>query len=221
MDWFGDHINDMLALIRAIHFAATSIVVGSLIFRLLMMGPFARSPQAVAVWKQTVRIAAIGLVVVMASGAIWLLLQAAAMSGLPFNEAVTADVLSTVVTGTQFGLAQDVRFALAIILAGCLSYDHLAPSRWLGLLSALGLIAAIAWTGHAGAGIGEMGALHLAADVLHLIGAAAATFARPGAFPAGRHLPLMQAVHARLTKNKFLKNQQLTNTPERRDAHGR
>jgi len=173
MDWFGDHINDMLALIRAIHFAATSIVVGSLIFRLLMMGPFARSPQAVAVWKQTVRIAAIGLVVVMASGAIWLLLQAAAMSGLPFNEAVTADVLSTVVTGTQFGLAQDVRFALAIILAGCLSYDHLAPSRWLGLLSALGLIAAIAWTGHAGAGIGEMGALHLAADVLHLIGAAA------------------------------------------------
>src|SRR6476659_6915314 len=115
MGWFGDH-----------------------------MGPLARSPQAVAVGKQTRRVAAIGLVAVMASGAIWLLLQTASMSGLPFNEAVTADVLSTVVTGTQFGLAQDVRFALALILAGCLSYDHVAPSRWLGLLSALGLIAAIA-----------------------------------------------------------------------------
>jgi putative copper resistance protein D len=173
MDWFGNHINNMLAIVRAVHFAATSIVVGSLIFRLLIVEPSWDSPQAVAVGKQTGRVAAIGLVVVMASGAIWLLLQAAAMSGLPFNEAVTADVLSTVVTGTQFGLAQDVRFALAIILAGCLSYDDLAPSRWLGLLSALGLVAAIAWTGHAGAGIGEMGALHLAADVLHLIGAAA------------------------------------------------
>src|SRR6476646_902219 len=93
MGWFGDHIDDMLALIRAIHFAATSIVAGSLIFSLLI-GPLARSPQAVAVGKQTRRGAAIGLVAVMASGAIWLLLQTASMSGLPFNEAVTADVLS-------------------------------------------------------------------------------------------------------------------------------
>jgi putative copper resistance protein D len=45
--------------------------------------------------------------------------------------------------------------------------------RWSGLASALGLIAAIAWTGHAGSGVGELGILQLAADVLHLIAAAA------------------------------------------------
>jgi len=43
----------------------------------------------------------------------------------------------------------------------------------LGLGSALGLTATIAWTGHAGATLGEMGNLHLTADVLHLIAAAA------------------------------------------------
>jgi copper resistance protein D len=173
MGRFGDHISDMLAIVRAVHFAATSIVAGSLIFRLLVVEPSARSPEAVAVRKQTHRIAAIGLAVAMASGAIWLALQAVTMSGLPFGEAITADVLSTVATGTQFGLTMDVRLALAIILAGCLAYDRLTPLRWLGLLSALGLIGSIAWTGHAGAGVGELGTLHLAADILHLIGAAA------------------------------------------------
>jgi copper resistance protein D len=173
MDWFGDPLSDGLAIVRAIHFAATSIVAGCLIFRLLVVEPSLRSPEAVAIRKQTHRIAAIGLAVAVASGAIWLLLQAATMSGLPFGEAMTADVLSMVVTGTQFGLTQDVRFGLGIVLAGCLTYDHRASGRWLGLMSALGLIAAIAWTGHAGAGDGAMGTLHLAADVLHLIGAGA------------------------------------------------
>jgi len=42
-----------------------------------------------------------------------------------------------------------------------------------GLASAFGLTAAIAWTGHAGSGVGELGVLQLAADVLHLIAAAA------------------------------------------------
>jgi copper resistance protein D len=54
-----------------------------------------------------------------------------------------------------------------------LTFDRLAPLRWSGLASALGLVAAIAWTGHAGSGAGELGILQLAADVLHLIAAAA------------------------------------------------
>src|SRR6266568_4063670 len=156
MDWFGDHLSDVLAVVRAIHFAATSIVAGSLIFRLLVVESSLHSPEAVVIRKQTHRLVAIGLAAAVASGAIWVLLQAASMSGLSFGEAMTADVLSMVVTGTQFGLTQDIRFALAIVLAGCLTYDQRASVRWLGLMSALGLIAAIAWTGHAGAGDGAM-----------------------------------------------------------------
>ena len=95
------------------------------------------------------------------------------MSGLPFGEAMTWNVLSTVLSETQFGLVSEIRFALAIILAACLTYDRVVPVRWPALGSALGLIAAIAWTGHGGATLGAMGNLHLTADVLHLIAAAA------------------------------------------------
>ena len=84
-------------------------------------------------------------------------------------------MLSTVVNETQFGLVFEIRVALVILLAACLAYDRPAPARWLALASALGLVAAIAWTGHAGSTVGEMGPLHLAADVLHLVAAAAWT----------------------------------------------
>ena len=76
MDGFRLHLGDVLAIARAIHFAATSIVAGSLIFRLAVVEPSMRSPAAVAVRKQTHRVAAIGLAVAVASGAVWLLLPA-------------------------------------------------------------------------------------------------------------------------------------------------
>ena len=95
------------------------------------------------------------------------------MSGLPLGEAMTPGVLLTVLTKTQFGLVSEIRLALAIVLAVCLALDRIRPAEWLGLAAALGLIAAIAWTGHAASTPGELGKLHLAADVLHLIAGAA------------------------------------------------
>ena len=64
---------------------------------------------------------------------------------------------------------------LAVTLAGCLRYDRFPLARGLALAMSLGLIAAIAWTGHAGSTAGEWGILHLAADALHLVAAAAWT----------------------------------------------
>jgi putative copper resistance protein D len=104
---------------------------------------------------------------------IWLLLQAASMSGLSFAEAMAPGVLSTVLNETQFGLVFQIRLALAAVLAGCLAYDHLALPRRLELASAIGLIAGIAWTGHGGSTIGPLGIVHVAADLLHLVAAAA------------------------------------------------
>jgi putative copper resistance protein D len=175
MDWLGDGMNGPLVIVRAVHFAATATTAGTLIFRAVVAEPASRStPAAIAVVRsQILRVAWISLAIAVASGVIWILLQAAAMSGLSLKEAMAGDVLSTVVNETQFGLVSEIRLMLAIILAGCLTYDRLAPLRWSGLASALGLIAAIAWTGHAGSGLGELGVLQLAADVLHLIAAAA------------------------------------------------
>ena len=95
------------------------------------------------------------------------------MSGLPFAEAMTPDVLSTVVNETQFGLVSAIRLAVAVMLAGGLAYDRFAPARGFALALALGLVASLAWTGHAGSTAGEMAILHLTADILHLFAAAA------------------------------------------------
>ena len=173
MDSVGNDVHNSLIVVRAVHFTATAILAGSLMFWTLVAAPILRSSEAAAiVWLQTLRAAWISLAIAAVSGGIWVLLQAAAMSGLPFGDALTADVMSTVVNETQFGLVSEIRFALAIILAGCLAYDGLLWVRGLALISALGLIAALAWTGHAGSTVGEAGILHLTADVLHLIFAA-------------------------------------------------
>jgi putative copper resistance protein D len=171
----GDGVNDPLIVIRAIHFAATAITTGTLMFQAVVAVPALHSAEtaAAAVRTQIRGVAGISLAITGASGAIWVLLEAAGMSGLPFSEAITGDVLSTVVNETQFGLVFEIRFVLAIILAVCLAYDRLRLARWLALASALGLVAAIAWTGHAGSTVGEMAPLHLAADALHLIASAA------------------------------------------------
>jgi copper resistance protein D len=175
MDWFGAGVNGLLMVVRAIHFAATAVTAGSLVFRTVVAEPVLRSEQAAAklLQTQTLRIARIALAITIGSAVLWLLIQAAAISGQSFNQAMTSDVLLTVVNQTRFGLVFEIRIVLAIILAGCLAYDRLPQARWLALAAALGLTAAIAWTGHAGATAGEAGILHLAADVLHLIAAAA------------------------------------------------
>jgi putative copper resistance protein D len=175
MDWFDAGVDGPLIATRAIHFAATAVTAGSLVFRTVVAEPVLRSEQAAAkrLQTQTLRVAWIALAITIASAVIWLLLQAVAISGQSFAEAMTSEVLLTVLNQTQFGLVFEIRIVLEVILAFCLAYDRLPPARWLALAAALGLTAAIAWTGHAGATVGETGILHLTADVLHLIAAAA------------------------------------------------
>ncbi|WP_247342033.1 MULTISPECIES: copper homeostasis membrane protein CopD [unclassified Bradyrhizobium] len=172
----GDAVNVSLIVVRAIHFAATAITVGVLIFRAVMAQPaphLTGAARILVMEQMIVRAAWIGVAVTVASGAAWVLLEAAAMSGLPLGEAATTDILSTVLAETQFGMVSEIRVALAIVLAACLSYDRLPLAQPLALASSLGLIAGIAWTGHAGSSAGDIGSIHVMADALHLIAAAA------------------------------------------------
>ena len=100
------------------------------------------------------------------------MVQAVSLSGLPLGEAVASGALLVVVNETQFGFIAEIRLVLAVMVAGCLAYDRFVPARRLAAASSLGLIAAIAWTGHAGSTAGDLGVLHLAADILHLFAAA-------------------------------------------------
>jgi putative copper resistance protein D len=174
MDWFGAGGEGPLIAIRAIHFAATAVTAGTLVFRTVVAKPALRSKDAVAELfrAQNLRVAWIGLAVTIVSGVIWLLLQAVSMSGLPLGEAMTPSVLLTVLNQTQFGSVSEIRLVLAIILAVCLRYDRLPLADRLAPAAAFGLTAAIAWTGHAASTPGAMGNLHLTADALHLFAAA-------------------------------------------------
>jgi putative copper resistance protein D len=174
MNWFGAGVDGPLIVIRAIHFAATATTTGALVFRAVAATPALRSEEAVAKLfrAQTLGIAWIGLAIALVSGVIWLLLQAASMSGLPLGEAMTSRVLLTVLNRTQFGQVAEIRVVLAIILAACLAYDRFPLADWLAPAAAFGLTAALAWTGHAASTLGETANLHLTADALHLLAAA-------------------------------------------------
>jgi putative copper resistance protein D len=174
MDWLGAGIDGPLVVVRAVHFAATAITTGALIFRTVAaeVASGSATPAATVVSKKTLRVAWTCLAISAASGMIWVLLQAASMSGLAFADAMTSDVLLTVVNETQFGLVSEIRFALAVMMAVCLAYDRFPPARWLAAGLSLGLIGAVAWTGHAGSTLGELAIPHLAADILHLVAAA-------------------------------------------------
>jgi putative copper resistance protein D len=175
MSWFAADIDGPLVLTRAIHFAASATLAGGLIFRGFVAEPALQpSPEAYAVIRP--RIAELtwaGLVVAAATGAVWFVLETMSMTGLGGGEAMRSGAMLTVANETQFGMVSEVRATLTAVLAACLLFNRFVQLRWLAVVIALGLIAAIAWTGHAGSTLGELGNLHLAADVLHLCAASA------------------------------------------------
>ncbi|WP_024506904.1 copper homeostasis membrane protein CopD [Bradyrhizobium sp. ARR65] len=170
MSWLLAEIDGPLVLTRAIHFAASAATAGLLIFRSLVAEPALRAaPKGSAIVRSRLTVLAwAALAISAASGLIWLALQTMSIAGLGLNEAMRSGAVWTVLDETQFGLVAEIRAALAVLLAACLLLDRFVLSRRLALFAALGLVGALAWTGHAGSTLGELGDLHLAADVLHL-----------------------------------------------------
>jgi copper resistance protein D len=175
MDWFGGDSDGPLIAARAIHFAATAITAGTLVFAVVVAKPVLRCEEAEArqFRSQNRMVAWVGLAVVLASGAIWFFLESAQMSGVPLSGVMNSSLLQKVVNETQFGHVAEIRLALAIVLAACLAASRRPLADGLALAAAIGLTAAVAWTGHAAGTLGDIGDLHLIADGLHLVAAAA------------------------------------------------
>ena len=197
MSWFGAEINGPLVLTRAIHFAASATTAGAVMFRLFVAEPALRTSPGGRVILQS-RMAAltwIGLAIAAVTGLAWFVLQTMSITGLGGGEAIRSGAILTVANDTQFGFVSEVRAALALLLMACLLLSRFVVSRWLALAAASGLVGAIAWTGHAGSTLGELGILHLAADVLHL-GAASAwiggLFGLSILFAVGRYRPALE-----------------------------
>jgi putative copper export protein/mono/diheme cytochrome c family protein len=117
------------------------------------------------------------LLVAFASGAAWLVIVASSMSGMPVTAVLRGGVVGIVLTQTRFGEDWNLRAALVIVLAVCLAVQgrtrkHVAG--WIGMLAAAAFIATLAWAGH-GAATEDVpfDAIHLPADILHLLAAGA------------------------------------------------
>lgn len=181
-------MDDPFIWVRATHFAATILVSGILCFAVFIAEPAFRkgdkSAKPVTIAEASVRIrlkwlAWLGLTVALISGAAWLLFVAARMADVPLLDASTGTVVETVVAQTSFGRAWIVRLLLAALIAILLCFKtnaRIAGPFWRkALIVSLSgaLVGTLAWSGHAAAGTGPQGSVHLASDILHLLAAAA------------------------------------------------
>jgi putative copper resistance protein D len=171
-----------LSATRFLHYAATVSLGGTFAFWCLIARPaFHRAEVAQAFQARLDRrlfgLAWASLFVALASGAAWLVIVASQMSGMPLAAVLRGGVLGIVLTQTRFGEAWTLRAALVIVLAVCLAVQgrtrkHVAG--WIGLVAAAAFTAGLAWAGH-GAATEDVpfDAIHLPADILHLLAAGA------------------------------------------------
>ena len=150
-------MDDLLVAARAVHFATTSLVAGVVLFRWLVADP-------AGLRRRLAIIVLVSLTLSLLSGIAWLLAVAATI-----GRAALANTVSLLLTETQFGHAWLVR----LLLAGLLLAGVMRRSRILSALSAVGLMGALAWSGHAAGTPGIRGDFHRLADFLHLLAAAA------------------------------------------------
>jgi copper resistance protein D len=170
-------LGDPLAYVRAVHFAATIVTAGTVMFQVIV----AKSAFAAAqlhdrdidrLRRRWTILASAGLAVAAVSGAIWLLLLAGEIYAAPLAEVWRDGGIWTVATATRFGQVSLARLAAAVLLAALLPalIRPTAAGPWRAGAVGLAIVVLIgpAWTGHAGAIPGEF---PLAADALHLLAA--------------------------------------------------
>jgi copper resistance protein D len=176
-------MTDPLIAARAVHFVATTMVAGALFFTVVVVDPTLRKMGGESAVVARLRrllawITWSGLALALVSGAAWLALLSAEISGKPLAAMFDSNIVPTVLTQTRFGRDWQLRLALGVALTLVMVLEHRGarPSPVLaGSKAALaaGLAGSLAWAGHAGATEGTSGTIHLAADALHLIAAAA------------------------------------------------
>ena len=176
----------LLIAARATHYASVILLCGIFVFLFFVAEPAfrygnkERLSASAAFRLQLLRLAWPSLAVAFASGLLWLVLQAAEMSGLPLAQALSGEIIATVLSRTQFGRDWELRLVAATLLAGWLLFRDLSTRRlpmastpMIPMLLANGSLATLAWVGHARDSSGLAGAIHLSADAIHLLAAGA------------------------------------------------
>jgi putative copper export protein/mono/diheme cytochrome c family protein len=169
-----------LVIVRALHLAFCALALGiPAVLSLSMLSSRAdRAPRAGEPFPVLIRLIGFALVAVgveLVSGALWLLLEAAEISESVIQQALTPQVLRSVLLQTRFGEVLLIRFGLTLAVGLCLvallaARHRRTPIPMLCLTTAFAGsgFATLAWSGHAAA---TPGSLHLLADAVHLLAA--------------------------------------------------
>lgn len=169
----------LLAIIRAVHFAASLLPLSVCATGLLVVNPAAGNAGE-CFHRQFRGLLAACFVAAFLSGFCWLWFSIAGMSGSTLRESLDASLFKMVLTQTSPGRVWMFRAVVALLLAGT-AIPVFSAHRGIKIASLplclcvfLGacLSGSLAWLGHAGAAEGSRANIHLAADVLHLISAA-------------------------------------------------
>lgn len=152
-------LGDPLVMVRAVHFAACTVAMGTLAFSEFAV------PRGAGLPRGFNTMAAAAFAVAALSGTLWLVLIARNILDVPL--AGVWDGLADVAAGTRFGRVACLRVGLALAGLAALAFG----ARRAALGAAALLIASIAFTGHAGAGTGLHGTIHFVSDMVHLLAA--------------------------------------------------
>jgi putative copper resistance protein D len=177
-------VDEPLIFVRAVHFAATLSVAGVPFFSIFIARPVLGSAASAELRATVVRrlawIAWIGLALTLLSGTAWFVLVAQSISDQPLTSVLSdGSVFQAVLLDTDFGRDWLLRLVLIALLAGLLAGERRETEDGRGFLKlavvlvAAGLAGTLAWAGHGIGGAGLPGSIHLAADFVHLIAAAA------------------------------------------------
>jgi putative copper resistance protein D len=169
----------LLVVARTLHIGSAILLVALPFFTAFILRPVRvgdRFERDETFCRRMIGILWTALTVEIISGAAWLWLVAAEMSDdSPWEGMTTAD-LQTVLFQTSFGQLWIMRGIGLVILAvslGCLGrggplcQPSPRPVTWLFLTVSGGLLASLAWAGHAGADA-RWPVWHLVVDVIHL-----------------------------------------------------
>jgi copper resistance protein D len=158
---------DPLIAVRAVHFAATLALAGTVIFGAVV----ADAKVGAAVRERLLAIAWLAFAMALLAGAAWLVVVASRQGGLSIASWQSA------LFDTTLGHASLVRLVPGTLLAAALLFiSAQRADRWRWMVAAAFAVAftlGLVHSGHAAPPRGWFGTLHRAADGLHLIAAAA------------------------------------------------
>jgi len=174
-------MNAAFVAARAVHFGATMLVFGELVFVAFVAGSAWRraadGPSRGGALDRHAFIVTLWALAASALSAIaWVVIEAMQMAGVPIAQAIANGTVVVVLQKTEFGHVFAVRALLALVLVASLVALRAKPSSaartGVALLVAAAYLGMLAAAGHAAAANdGAVRIVHVGADALHLLAA--------------------------------------------------